>query len=192
MKAQKALSLPGISWTASLSDQLDSSSSQFSSKAQMQEDKAFGNLNLGTHCLGHCRWFANLVILGLAPTRVPAVAYHRLLGQKSCRPKVPRIFINFVPNFAPNFAPNFPRSFRGFFVLRFVGNGDKKKFTKNPRHFSMQNSQANTKKIFTKCFWRAGKVTDCRKPRLNMTKPFRPEEPRRSERVANQIAGFDS
>ena len=31
-------------------------------------------------------------------------------------------------------------------MLRFVGNADQKKFTKNPRHFSMQNSQANTKK----------------------------------------------
>ena len=77
------------------------------------------------------------------------------LGQKSCRPKVPRIFKIFVPNFAPNFS----RIFRGFFVLRFVGNGDQKKFTKNPRHFSMQNSQANTKRIFTTFFWRAGKVT---------------------------------
>ena len=81
------------------------------------------------------------------------------LGQRSCRPKVPRIFKNLVPNFAPNFAPNFSRIFRGFFVLRFVGDGDQKKFTKNPRHFSMQNSQANTEKIFTKRFWRAGKVT---------------------------------
>ena len=44
-------------------------------------------------------------------------------------------------------------------MLRFVGDGDQKKFTKNPRHFSMQNSQANTKKIFTKFFRRAGKVT---------------------------------
>ena len=44
-------------------------------------------------------------------------------------------------------------------MLRFMGDGDQKKFTKNPRHFSMQNSQANTKKIFKKFFWRAGKVT---------------------------------
>ena len=51
----------------------------------------------------------------------------------------------FVPDFAPNFAPNFLRIFRGFLVLRFVRNGDQKKFTKNPLHFSMQNSQANTK-----------------------------------------------
>ena len=43
-------------------------------------------------------------------------------------------------------------------MLRFVGDGDQKKFTKNPRHFSMQNSQANTEKIFTEFFWRAGKV----------------------------------
>ena len=39
-----------------------------------------------------------------------------------------------------------------------MGDGDRKKFTKNPRHFSMQNSQATTKKIFTNFFWRAGKV----------------------------------
>ena len=78
------------------------------------------------------------------------------LGQKSCRTKVFRIL---VPNFAPNFAPNCPRIFRGLFALRFVGDGDQKKFPQNPRHFSMQNSQANTKKIFTKFFWRAGKVT---------------------------------
>ena len=38
-------------------------------------------------------------------------------------------------------------------MLRFVGDGDQKRFTKNPRHFSMQNSQAKTKKIFTKCFF---------------------------------------
>ena len=31
-------------------------------------------------------------------------------------------------------------------MLRFVGDGDQKKFTENPHHFSMQNSQANTKK----------------------------------------------
>ena len=31
-------------------------------------------------------------------------------------------------------------------MLRFVGDGDQKKFTKSPRHFSMQNSQANTTK----------------------------------------------
>ena len=84
---------------------------------------------------------------------------HQYLGQESCRTKVSRIFRIFVPNFAPNFAPNFPRIFRGLSVLRFVGDGDQKKFTKNPRHFSMQNSQANTQKIFTKFFWRAGKVT---------------------------------
>ena len=63
--------------------------------------------------------------------------YHRSLGQKSCRTKVSRIFRFFVPNFAPNFAPNFPRIFWGVFVLHFVGDGDQKKFTKNPRHFAM-------------------------------------------------------
>ena len=43
-------------------------------------------------------------------------------------------------------------------MLRFVGSGDEKKFTQNPGHFSMQNSQANLKKKSTKVFWRAGKV----------------------------------
>ena len=78
----------------------------------------------------------------------------KLLGQKSCRTKVSRIFRIFVPNFTPNFAPNFPRIFWGLFVLRFVGDGGHKKFI----NFSRQNSQANTKKLFTKFFWRAGKV----------------------------------
>ena len=49
-------------------------------------------------------------------------------------------------------------------MLRFVGNGDQKNFTKNPRYFSMQNSPANTKKIFTKCFWRVGKSGNTKDP----------------------------
>ena len=39
----------------------------------------------------------------------------------------------------------------------FGGNADQKKFTKIPRNFSMQNSQASSKKNSTKIFWRAGK-----------------------------------
>ena len=78
-------------------------------------------------------------------TPTPSLRWAKSLGQKSCRTKVSRIF---VPNFAPNFVPNFSRIFRALFVLRFVGDGEQKKFTKNPRHFSMQNShsQANPKK----------------------------------------------
>ena len=77
------------------------------------------------------------------------------LGQKSCRTKAPRIFRFFSPNFSPNFTPNFPRFCWGFFVLHFVGNGDQKKFTKNPR-------QANTKKIIHKIFLesRHSKIAD--------------------------------
>ena len=56
-----------------------------------------------------------------------------LLGQKSCRTKVSRIF----GIFAPNFAPNFSRSFRGLFVLRFVGDEDQKKnHQKSPPFFN--------------------------------------------------------
>ena len=50
-------------------------------------------------------------------------------------------------------------------MLRFVGDGDQKNFNKNPRHFSMQNPQANTKKIFTKFFWRVGKVIKSETPK---------------------------
>ena len=62
------------------------------------------------------------------------------------------------PNFS-NFAPTFPQLFKGFFVLRFVGNGDQKEITKNPRRFSMQYSQANIQKNIHNIFWRAGVVT---------------------------------
>ena len=74
------------------------------------------------------------------------------LGRKSCRTKVPGIFRIFVLDFAPNFAPNFPRIFCGSFVRRFVGKGDHQKLTRNPRRFSMQNSQANMKKQYSHCF----------------------------------------
>ena len=67
-------------------------------------------------------------------------------------------FSNFRPEFCPEFCsefcPNFSRTFRA----SFRGRWRPEKFTKNPRHFSMQNSQANTKKLFTKVFWRARKV----------------------------------
>ena len=41
-------------------------------------------------------------------------------------------------------------------MLHFVGDGDQKKFTKNPRHFSMQNSQANSKKKVHKIVLESG------------------------------------
>ena len=63
------------------------------------------------------------------------------LGQKSCRTKVPWIFRILVPNFAPNF----PRIVYEFLCF-VVGNGDQINVTKNPRHFSMQNSQAIRRK----------------------------------------------
>ena len=88
----------------------------------------------------------------------PLSATHDFLGQRSCRTKVSRSFRIFLPQFCPEFcseiSPNFSRTFRA----SFRGKRRPEKFTKNPRHFSMQNSQANTKKIFTKSFWRAGKV----------------------------------
>ena len=67
-------------------------------------------------------------------------------------------FWNFRPGFFPEFCSEFPPKFSRTFRASFHGRRRPEKFTKNPRHFSMQNSQANTKKKFTKFFWRAGKV----------------------------------
>ena len=66
----------------------------------------------------------------------------------------------FDPNFAPKSAPNFPRIFRGPLVLCFVGNRDhNKKITKNPRHFSMPNPQANSMKKYTRAFFWCARTT---------------------------------
>ena len=69
-------------------------------------------------------------------------------------------FSNFRPEFCPEFCSEFSPNFSRTFRASFLGDRDQKKFTKNPRHFSIQNSQANAKKIFTKFFWRAGKVSN--------------------------------
>ena len=85
------------------------------------------------------------VVIDLRPSHLFLTSSaHRWLGQRSCRTKVPRIFRILVPNFLPK---NFPRVFRGSFVLCFPGDGDHKKFTKNPLPFSIPNPQANTKTI---------------------------------------------
>ena len=83
-------------------------------------------------------------------------------GRKVAEQKFPNC-LNFRPEFYPEFCSEVSRIFRGVFVLRFVGNGDQKNFTKDPRHFSMQNSRANTKKKFTKSLWGAGKVRHWKK-----------------------------
>ena len=95
------------------------------------------------------KWSVTLFFVGNASAHVRS--------GKSQNERFPN-FSNFRPEFCPEFCSEVSRIFRGLFVLHFVGDGDQKKFTKNPRHFSMQNSQANTKKIFTKFLWRAGKV----------------------------------
>ena len=77
------------------------------------------------------------------------------LGQKSCRTKVPWIFWICIPEFCSEFYPNFSRSFRALFP----GRRRHTNFTKNHRHFSMPNPQANSEKTSTKVFWSADKVT---------------------------------
>ena len=59
-------------------------------------------------------------------------------------------------NFWPDFARILARIFQEFFVLHFAPNGDQKNSPKIPAVF--QCKKANAIKIFTKCFWRAGKV----------------------------------
>ena len=61
----------------------------------------------------------------------------------------------FCSEFLSEFSPKFLRSFRASFRGK---RRPQKNLTKNPHHFSKQNSQADTKKIFTKVFWRGGKV----------------------------------
>ena len=81
-------------------------------------------------------------------------------------------FTVYAPSICPEFCSEFsPNYLRGVFVLRFVGNGDEKKFTKKPRHFSRQNSQASKKKYSQNVFWRAGKVTS--PPQTPPFGPFR-------------------
>ena len=65
---------------------------------------------------------------------------------------------NFAPNFAPNFPPNFSRTFRASCSWE---TETRKNSPKIPAIFSMQNSQANTKKSIHKMFLRReGKVRD--------------------------------
>ena len=54
---------------------------------------------------------------------------------------------NFRPKFLPEFCSNCPRIFRGVFVLRFMGDGDQKKFTKIPAVFQCKNPRQTQRKI---------------------------------------------
>ena len=71
-------------------------------------------------------------------------------------------FSNFRPEFCPEFCSGiFPLNFSRTFRASFRGRRETRKNSpKIPAIFQMQNSQANTQKIFTKFFWRAGKVTN--------------------------------
>ena len=61
-------------------------------------------------------------------------------------------------NFSPEFCSEFPRIFVGSLRTSFRGKRRPEKNHQKSRHFSMQNSQLNSKKKSTKAFWRAGKV----------------------------------
>ena len=105
-------------------------------------DTPFCNVSRDNCAIPHKNTHKRVLRYYLRPEKVAERKFPEFF-EFSCR-ILPRILLRIFPEF--------------FEVLRFVGNGDQKKFTKNPRHFSMQNSQANTKNIFTKIFWRAGKV----------------------------------
>ena len=59
---------------------------------------------------------------------------YKIRSEKSQNKSSPN-FSDFCPGFCPEFLSEFSPKFLRFFVLRFVGNGDQKKFTKNLRHF---------------------------------------------------------
>ena len=69
------------------------------------------------------------------------------------------IFSNFRPEFCPRILLRiFPEFFEELSCFVSWETETRKNSPKIPAFFQMQNSQANTKKIFTKCFWRAGTV----------------------------------
>ena len=72
-----------------------------------------------------------------------------LLGQKSCRTKVPLILRVFVPDFLPSFPPNFPRNFQKHFVLCLPGNADHKKSTKKTPAFFNAKSSGKNREIYS-------------------------------------------
>ena len=67
-------------------------------------------------------------------------------------------FSNFRPEFCPEFCSEFSPNFSGSFRASFRGKRRPEKIHQKSPPFSIQNSQANTRKIFTKCFWRVGKM----------------------------------
>ena len=84
------------------------------------------------------------------PLRPDAQGSHSFslsLGQKSGRTKVPRIFRILVPNFLLEFCSENSPKFKGIFMLRFPGNGDQKKITKNPRLFQCKIPRQMRKNI---------------------------------------------
>ena len=79
--------------------------------------------------------------------------------RKVAEQKLPEFF-EFSFRILPRFLlRSFPECFEEFSCFVLWETATSKKFTKNPRHFSMQNSQVDSKRKSTKVFWRVGKVT---------------------------------
>ena len=90
------------------------------------------------------------------PPRIPRYGFW--LGQRSCSMKVPRIFrilSRTLPRILLRIFLDFSRSFRA----SFGGRQRPEKFTKNPHHFSMQNSEANSKKKIHKSFLESRQIS---------------------------------
>ena len=79
-------------------------------------------------------------------------------------------FSNFFPNFAPKFAPDFPEFLEECSCFVSWETGTRRKSPRIPDVFSMQNSQASSKKKSTIFFWRAGQVAKCH---YNLDGPIR-------------------
>ena len=93
-------------------------------------------------------------------------------GQESCRTKAPRIFRIFVRILPRILLRIFPRFFVEFSCFILWETETRKKITKKTRHFSMQISQANSKKnsINVFIFLESGKCKDCNAPPFESSK----------------------
>ena len=96
-------------------------------------------------------------------------------------------FSNFRPEFCPEFCSEFSRIFGGFFVLRFVGDGDQKKITKNKPPFFNAKFPGKQEKIFTKFFWRAGRVTVFHALQMGRP-PYKSANPQKSQKCSGECS----
>ena len=125
--------------------------------------------------------------LGKKPRHTGEEVTRILRSEKLQNERFPNFSI-FRPEFCLEFCSEFPPNFLRSFHASFCGRRRPEKFTKNPRHFSMQNSQADSKKKFTKCFWRAVKVNNTGSVSLVLGSGVVLHLPNQILQISNQIS----